>query len=418
MKNSWKTKKLGEICELINRGISPKYTDSEGLCVLNQKCIRNHEINFDLSRLHDFNSKKVSSDKLIQIGDVLVNSTGTGTLGRVAQVKEVPFEATVDSHVTIVRPIKNMFYPPFFGYALIFIEEEISKRGDGCGGQTELARTTLKNDFEITYPESLSEQQRIVAILDKTFATIDKAKFNARKNLQNTLNINESTLNKMVSNPPKSWKINKISEIFTIRPPKKEARDKLSDEDFVSFVPMEDLGILTKELIATKEKKLKEVSGSYTYFSDNDVLLAKITPCFENGKLGIARNLKNGVGFGSSEYIVFRSNGELIPDFLYYFLAREQFRQDGKKVMSGAVGHKRVATEFIENLKIPYPESLEKQHLIVAKLDELSNKSKILKCKYQNKLNCLNELKKSILQKAFSGELTTKTIDIDTQVQA
>lgn len=102
-----------------------------------------------------------------------------------------------------------------------------------------------------------------------------------------------------------NWQIKKLGEVCEIKPPKKEARDRLNDDDIVSFVPMEDLGILTKNFIATKERPLKEVSGSYTYFSDNDVLLAKITPCFENGKIGIARNLKNGIGFGSSEYIIF-----------------------------------------------------------------------------------------------------------------
>jgi type I restriction enzyme S subunit len=164
--------------------------------------------------------------------------------------------------------------------------------------------------------------------------------------------------------------VKKLAEVCEIKPQKKEARERLSDDDFVSFVPMEDLGILTKDFIATKERPLKEVSGSYTYFADNDVLLAKITPCFENGKIGIARNLKNGVGFGSSEFIVFRSRGELIPDYLYYFLIRDQFRKDGKKVMTGAVGHKRVPKDFIETQEIPLP-FLPEQKRIVAILDEV-----------------------------------------------
>jgi type I restriction enzyme S subunit len=144
--------------------------------------------------------KKISKDKLIQVGDVLVNSTGTGTLGRVAQVKKLPSETTVDSHITIIRPIKNIFYNPFFGYALTFIEEEISKRGDGCGGQTELARSTLKNDFVITYPESHTEQQRIVIILDKAFSAIAKAKKNVEKNLTNLEELKKSILQKAFNN--------------------------------------------------------------------------------------------------------------------------------------------------------------------------------------------------------------------------
>ena len=134
MKQGWEVRKLGDVCELINRGVSPKYTETDGLIVLNQKCIRNHEVNYELARTHDSKVKPVSHEKLIQIGDVLINSTGTGTLGRVAQIRDEPNHATVDSHITIVRPLANVFYNDFFGYALILIEEEIAKRGEGCGG--------------------------------------------------------------------------------------------------------------------------------------------------------------------------------------------------------------------------------------------------------------------------------------------
>jgi len=109
--------------------------------------------------------------------------------------------------------------------------------------------------------------------------------------------------------------------------------------------------------------------GSYTYFAEGDVLLAKITPCFENGKLGIAKNLVNKIGFGSSEYLVFRPTDVLSNEFLYYFLSRDVFREEGAKRMSGAVGHKRVSKEFIENTTIPIP-PLPEQLRIVSILDE------------------------------------------------
>jgi len=200
-----------------------------------------------------------------------------------------------------------------------------------------------------------------------------------------------------------NWQTKKLGEVCDIKPPKKEARDRLNGDDLVSFVPMEDLGILTKNFIATKERPLKEVSGSYTYFSDNDVLLAKITPCFENGKIGIARNLKNGIGFGSSEYIVFRSRGELIPDYLYYYLARDQFRQDGKKVMTGAVGHKRVPKDFIESQIIPYPKSLPEQKRIVAILDEAFAAIATAKQNAEKNLQNARELFESYLQSVFAN---------------
>jgi type I restriction enzyme S subunit len=82
-----------------------------------------------------------------------------------------------------------------------------------------------------------------------------------------------------------------LSELCVLRPPKAEARSRLSASDSVSFIPMEDLGIDAKFTKPSKIRTLKEVDGSYTYFADGDVLLAKITPCFQNGKLSVARGL-------------------------------------------------------------------------------------------------------------------------------
>jgi len=165
------------------------------------------------------------------------------------------------------------------------------------------------------------------------------------------------------------WLTKTLAEVCQIKPPKAEARRRVSKTDLVSFVPMEDLGINQKALTPSKAKTLTEVAGSYTYFADGDVLLAKITPCFENGKLGIAANLANGVGFGSSEYVVFRPGKSLDKEWLYYFLSREAFRKEGSERMTGAVGHKRVAKEFIETYPIPLPPFPE-QRRIVGILDE------------------------------------------------
>ncbi len=167
----------------------------------------------------------------------------------------------------------------------------------------------------------------------------------------------------------KGWEIKMIGEVCQIRPPKSEARDRLSDDALVSFLPMEDMGIGVKFVQGTQVRPLSTVQGSYTYFADGDVLLAKITPCFENGKLGIAQGLSNGIGFGSSEYFVFRPQRTLIGEWLYYCLAGETFRAEGAVQMTGAVGHKRVAKEFIENYLIPVP-PMGEQERIVGILDE------------------------------------------------
>jgi type I restriction enzyme S subunit len=193
----------------------------------------------------------------------------------------------------------------------------------------------------------------------------------------------------------------KLSECCQIKPPKSEAKKSLAEDELVSFVPMKNLGINSKRLLLDSTRMLSDVSGSYTYFADNDVLLAKITPCFENGKLGIASELKNGIGFGSSEFIVFRPEKELFPEYLYYFLLRPSFRDDGKQVMTGAVGHKRVPKDFIENTKIPLV-SISEQKRIVAILDQAFSEIEKARANAEKNLENARELFESYLQQVFS----------------
>ena len=114
----------------------------------------------------------------------------------------------------------------------------------------------------------------------------------------------------------------KLSEVCTVNPRKSQLAEK--PETRVSFVPMADLNEHQIAFQPSDEKQLSEVSASYTYFEDNDVLLAKVTPCFENGKAGIARGLLNGIGFGSSEFYVLRSNGQVLPEWVYFCVPRCQ----------------------------------------------------------------------------------------------
>ena len=134
----------------------------------------------------------------------------------------------------------------------------------------------------------LPEQQRIVEILDQSFTAIDQAIENTISSIISSKEIFESFLNNLYAFFLENYPNKKLNEVCTIRPPKNEAKDQLEGNSLVSFAPMEDLGINQKFLIPNKTRKLNEVYSGYTYFSDNDVLLAKITPCFENGKLGIA----------------------------------------------------------------------------------------------------------------------------------
>lgn len=137
----WRIKKLQDICSFIGRGISPHYVEENGTTVLNQKCIRNHEISLEDARLQD---KSIPLDKQLKFGDILINSTGVGTLGRIAQVYKSYEDTTVDSHITIVRP-GNDVNIDYFGSTLLNLETHFTSMGKGATGQTELSREAILN---------------------------------------------------------------------------------------------------------------------------------------------------------------------------------------------------------------------------------------------------------------------------------
>jgi type I restriction enzyme, S subunit len=197
VKIGWETLTLGDACELIARGVAPKYVDEGGILVINQKCVRDHRVNIELGRRHDDSLRAIRADRLLRLGDVLVNSTGTGTLGRVAQIRIEPIQPmTVDTHVTIVRPILGKFHLDFFGYLMVQIEDQLAASGEGSSGQTELARSTLANKFKVSFPTSLDEQRRIVSLLDNSFSNIAAATLSVQRKLAALAELKQSLLKK------------------------------------------------------------------------------------------------------------------------------------------------------------------------------------------------------------------------------
>jgi len=137
----WRVERLGEVCSYLNRGISPKYLEEGGVLVINQKCIRDFSVDYSKARRHDKAQRKIDGRQLV-VGDILVNSTGVGTLGRVAQVLTSNEVVIVDSHVTVVRAGGKLSWP-YLGQWMTRQQPNIEAMGEGSTGQTELARSKL-----------------------------------------------------------------------------------------------------------------------------------------------------------------------------------------------------------------------------------------------------------------------------------
>jgi type I restriction enzyme S subunit len=160
------------------------------------------------------------------------------------------------------------------------------------------------------------------------------------------------------------------------------------------------------EPIRFEKKKWGDVKKGYTHFRDGDVLLAKITPCFENGKGGIARGLPNGVGAGSTEYFVCRPNAScLLTELLHAFLKTPEFMSEGETQMTGSVGHKRVPKDLLLDTQLPLP-PLPEQKRIADKLEAVLGRVDACRTRLDRVPALLKRFRQSVLAAATSGRLT------------
>ena len=228
-----------------------------------------------------------------------------------------------------------------------------------------------------TFIPPLSEQQKIAQFLDDKTAKIDQAVDLAEKQIallkehkqiliQNavTRGLNPDVPLKdsgveWIGQVPEHWDVKKLKYLAKLSPSKSEIT--CNHEESCSFIPMEKLKLNT--LILDEIKQIKNVYSAYTYFRDEDLLIAKVTPCFENKNFAIAKNLVNSIGFGSSEIYVLRAYNNLFNKFLFYRLQEQNFMEIAISKMSGTGGLKRVPSEFINNFQLALPPLCEQQKI-------------------------------------------------------
>lgn len=203
-----------------------------------------------------------------------------------------------------------------------------------------------------------------------------------------------SLLDSLPTPPAQGWNTIKLNnkKYLTLNPSKREIAN-IDENTIISFVEM--ASVADKGYIQNKvDKPLKELKkGSYTYFAENDILIAKITPCMENGKCAIAKNLTNGLGMGSSEFHIFRTHKGLNNKFLFACLNQDSIRQEAAKNMTGSSGHRRVPISFYESLQIPLP-PIEAQEKIINAIENIDSKISLL----ESNLSHLDSKKSRILQ--------------------
>lgn len=446
MGSEWKTSKLVDLTSLIKRVITPKYAKKNGISVINQRCIRDQRVSFDSARKHDINKKNVSRDKILKKGDVLINSTGVGTLGRVAQFKGSNQTTTVDSHVTIVRLDSPEIDIDFFGWLLKTLQPQFEALGEGSTGQTELSRLRIE-EIEVNYPSFMSEQKFIAHIL----GTLDD-KIELNRQMNQTLEAMAQALFKSwfvdfdpvidnalkAGNPipePLQKKAQKRQVLGDRRQPFPEGIQRLFPNAFVhteemGYIPegweINTLGTVASELRRGISPKYLDADGvrvinqkcirnhaiNFELTRRHDPKARKI----DGRELSIGDVLINSTGVGTlgrmaqvlhltevtivdSHVTVVRSN----PDFFYPFVFGQTLLSMEPKVESmgeGSTGQTELSRANLKELYLLAP-PLPLQEIMEKQLIALANRQ----VKATDSSNYLSKIRDVLLPKLISGKL-------------
>jgi type I restriction enzyme S subunit len=203
---------------------------------------------------------------------------------------------------------------------------------------------------------------------------------------------------------PEGWVVSKIKYVAELTPKKSHVENARTNK--CSFIPMEKLK--TDILVLDEVRIVGEVIDGYTYFENEDVLMAKVTPCFENKNMVVARGLENGIGFGSSEIYVLRANSKILNDYLYYRLQEDIFMEIATASMSGAGGLKRVPSDIINNFIFALPPKKEQAAIYqyirsyTSKCDDLINKAEYA-------VTLMQERRTALISAAVTGKIDVRS---------
>jgi len=413
----WQENTLGELTSKIGSGSTPKggqtsYKDS-GISLI--RSLNVHDDGFTRRKLAFIDNEQAEKLKnvVVEENDILLNITGA-SIARCCIAPNNYLPARVNQHVSIIRLKNGIMLSSFLHYALTSKTYKDAILGIGEQGATRQAITKSQiESFIIAYPRSLDEQKRIVAILDEAFAAISLAVANAEKNLANARELFESYLNNVFTHPSTSsggkqggalspskgdgWEEKKLEEVCAITSSLIDPRkDEFLDLIHVGAGNIESK---TSALVALKTSREEElISGKFT-FDESMVLYSKIRPYL----MKVAR--PNFTGVCSADMYPLSPKASVITrDYLYYLLLSNDFTEYAIQG-SARAGMPKVNRKHLFEYCVWLPD-VKKQADITAKLDQLVVETKHLEVIYQQKLDALAELKQSILQKAFAGELS------------
>ena len=331
--------------------------------------------------------------------------------------------ATTEALVLMTEPA---LAPVFLKYLLLSGKFIDAVSGSTFGAKMPRANWEAIGGLPILLP-SRDEQQKIAAFLDWKTGQIDaliaKKKELMEKLKEKRLAVITQAVTKGVNSAapmrdsgipwlgslPKHWKIQRARFAISANPPAPRLR-ALKPDDEISFIPMDAVGV-QGGLNLDQTRLLADVGGGYTEFQDGDVVVAKITPCFENGKAAIASGLMNGAAYGTTELHILRAGALVEKRFLFYVVTSDTFLKLGESEMYGAGGQKRVPPEFIKNFFVLLPPFGE-QTEIANYLDAATAKADLMISKTESAITHLTEYRTALITAATTGKIDVRHVKL------
>jgi type I restriction enzyme S subunit len=403
----WETKELVEICDLITCGVAkrPEYVD-DGIPFLSAKNIKKGQVIWNDHKYisEEMHSELTKNNKPLK-GDILY--TRVGSFGEAAVVEE-DVEFSVFVSLTLIKPKSTYVDKYFLKYFLNSDDvKKIAKNSISGSGVGNLNVGTVRK-FQIPLPP-LPQQKQIVATLDKAFAAIDTAKANAEQNLQNAAALFESYLQNVFENKGDDWEEGEFGNIITTLTDyhangsykilKKNVELKDND-DYAWMIRSTDFEKSFKNQFKYIDEHAYNFMSKSKVFG-NEIIMSKIGNA---GKTYLMPKIDRPISLAMNLFLIRLDESRALPQFVFQFLKSEKGESQIKKRVKGATT-KTITKDNVRNIFISYP-SLETQKDIVQKLDILSLETKKLEAIYTQKIDDLKEMKKSVLQKAFSGQLS------------
>jgi type I restriction enzyme S subunit len=417
MKQGWEVKKLGDLCQ-IELGKTPyrgdkSFWDSENETNnvwLSIADLLNTDGDVVSSSKEYITDKATKICKIVKAGTLLLSFKLT--LGRLAFAGKDLYTNEAIAALTIKQ---NEVVDKYFLYQFLSLFDwNAATEGDVKVKGKTLNKAKLK-EIEVHFPTTLKEQQRIVAILDEAFAAIAQAKSNAEQNLKNAKELFESYLQSVFENKGEGWEEKEFGSVITTLTDYhangsyevlKENVELKDTEDYAWMVRSTDFENNFKNSFRYIDKNSYEFLKKSKVFG-GEIIMSKIGNA---GNVYLMPKSNRPCSLAMNLFLIRIDEKVAIPEFIYQYLKSKKGEIQIKSRLLG-MATKTITKDNVRNIVIPFP-SLKEQQIIVQKLDALSAETKQLETIYQQKINDLDELKKSILQKAFAGELNTTALEV------